>query len=448
MDGFHRVGNGLSEQARRGAGKWKQSHLLTNSFRESVSKVWCVVTLSEPLAIAPVGRDEHYWVAEDNGLVNRGQLAAASGGYESTIPTRIAQYAPHLPADLGADIEEAAAALAGFDAYARGRLGADNPTLGPMSSILLRTESTSSSQIENLTVGARQLALAELDQSSSDNARVVVANVRAMEAALALADRLDEDAMLAMHAELLSRQRGWEDHAGRYRSGLVWVGSTSVSPRGAQHVAPQAELVPGAMADLVRFMHRDDLPVLVQAAVAHAQFETIHPFSDGNGRTGRAVVHAILKAKGVVTHTTAPVSAGLLIQTEEYFDALGAFREGDARPIVERFAAACRFAAASGSELVDELANQVDVSRQDLAGLRRQASAWKVLPCLVAQPVVNARFLVDRLDMNDTTAQRALSQLTEAGVLEERTGLRRNRVWQHAGILRVLDAYAQRLSRG
>ena len=96
---------------------------------------------------------------------------------------------------------------------------------------------------------------------------------------------------------------------------------------------------------------------------------------------------------------------------------------------------------ASASETVSS------ASRENLAGLRRQASAWKVLPCLVAQPVVNARFLADHLGMNDMTVQRALGQLTEAGVLEERTGLRRNRMWQHAGVLRVLDAYAQRLRR-
>ncbi|MEK8226418.1 Fic family protein [Oerskovia sp. M15] len=134
--------------------------------------------------------------------------------------------------------------------------------------------------------GARQLALAEIDQSTSANAQTVVANVRAMEAALALADRLDETAILTMQHELLSGQRGWEQHAGRYRDGLVWVGTSSISPRGASHVAPQPELVAPAMRDLVDFMHRDDLPVLVQAAVAHAQFETIHPFVDGNGRTG------------------------------------------------------------------------------------------------------------------------------------------------------------------
>ncbi|MEG3616327.1 Fic family protein [Isoptericola sp. MSP01] len=326
-------------------------------------------------------------------------------------------------------------------------LGTTSPTLGPMSSILLRTESASSSQIEDLTVGPRQLALAEIEQSRSQNARLVVANVRAMEAALALADRLDAEAILAMHHALMSGQPGWADRAGRWRDQLVWIGTSAISPRGATHVAPQAPLVPPAMDDLVDFMRRDDLPVLLQAAVAHAQFENIHPFVDGNGRTGRAVVHSILRAQRIVTATTAPVSAGLLKQTEEYFAALTAYRDGDARPIVERFADAARFAASSGSGLVDDLAAQVDAAREQLRGLRRQAVAWRVLPHLVSHPVINARFLTEHLGMAGQTAQNALTQLTEAGVLTERTGLRRNRVWEHQGILIVLDQYSQSLLR-
>jgi Fic family protein len=399
------------------------------------------------VAVPPVNYEEHYWTAETNGMASRAQLAAASGPYRSSIPAAIAAYTPELPAGLAADVEEAASALARFDDHAGRVLGATSPTLGPMTSILLRTESTSSSQIENLTVGARQLALAEIEQSSSENAQVVVGNVRAMEAALNLADSLDDSAILAMQAELLSRQAGWEEHAGCYRAGLVWVGSSVLSPRGASHVGPQAELIPSAMEDLVRFVRRDDLPIVVQAAIAHAQFETIHPFSDGNGRTGRALVHAILKAKGLLVSTTAPVSAGLLIDTDGYFDALTSFRAGDAAPIIERFTAAGRFAASTGARLVDDLAQQIEDSRSRLRGLRPQASAWTVLPCIVAHPVLNARLLVDQLGMNDVTAQRALAQLTEAGVLEERTGLRRNRVWQHPGILGVLDAYAQQLRR-
>lgn len=400
------------------------------------------------LQVSPFGYEDHYWVAETDGMTSRARLAEASGPYRSTVPPRIADWSPDVPAGLSADAEEAAATLSRFDSYARSVLGDGSPTLGPMGSILLRTESTSSSQIENLTVGARQLALAEIDQSTSGNARTVVANVRAMEAALTLADRLDANAVLEMHDALLSGQHGWEEHAGRWREELVWVGTSAVSPRGASHVAPQAALVPGAMDDLMAFVRRDDLPVIVQTAVAHAHLENIHPFADGNGRTGRALVHSMLRSKGLVETTTAPVSAGLLKETERYFGALTAYRDGDAEPIVEQFSAAGRFAATAGAKLIDDLAEQLERSREAMGGLRRQATAWKVLPCLLSHPVISAGFLTAHLGLGPQSAQNALSQLTDAGVLEERTGLRRNRVWQHAGIIAVLDHFAQSLIRG
>lgn len=388
-------------------------------------------------------------MADNDATASRSAMATASGPYFPTAPATIARLQVDLPTDLAADAEEAAFELTRFDTHARARLGGGSPSLGPMNAILLRTESASSSQIENLTAGARQLALAEIGQSTSDNAEMVAANVRTMEAALRLADHLDEEAILAMHRELLHRQPGWTEHAGRYRDRLVWVGTSSITPRGAAHVGPQAELVPAGIADLVRFVQRQDLQVVAQAAIAHAQFETIHPFSDGNGRIGRALVHAMIRARGLVRSTTAPISAGLLINTTGYTDALGAFRTGDARPIIERFSEASRFAARSGSQLVDDLAVQIDEGSEALrtAKLRPQAVAWRVLPHLVAQPVVNARYLTDHFRMSPQTAQRALAQLSEAGVLTERTGLKRDRVWQHTGILTVLDSYAAGLRR-
>jgi hypothetical protein len=129
---------------------------LHHTLSESVSSMVAVDTLPVPA----IGHDDHTWVAESDGMSSRAKIAAASGPYRSAVVPAIAAYDPRLPADLAADAEEATAALSRFDAYARSALGADSPTLGPMSSILLRTESTSSSQIENLTVGARQLALA------------------------------------------------------------------------------------------------------------------------------------------------------------------------------------------------------------------------------------------------------------------------------------------------
>lgn len=289
--------------------------------------------------------------------------------------------------------------------------------------------------------------MAEIGQAKSANAQVVTANVRTMEAALALSGQLDEDSILAMHHELLSGQPGWEQHAGRYRDQLVWVGSSAITPRGAAHVAPQPDLVPAAMADLIGFVQRRDIPVVAQVAIAHAQFETIHPFVDGNGRTGRALVHAMLAASGVLRSTTAPISAGLLRASERYFSALGDFRSGDAGPIIASFTSASLFAATSGAKLVDDLAAQIDHARELLSGLRKDAAGWTVLPHLISHPVINARLLIDQLGTNAVTAQRALDQLTRAGVLAERTGLRRNRVYQHDGILQVLDAYAHQLRR-
>lgn len=400
------------------------------------------------LQVPEIGYEEHWWEACDDGMTGRRRRAAASGEYRSAMPARLLQWVPSLSIEQATDLEEATRALSRFDAHARARLGPENPSLGPMSAVLLRTESTSSSQIENLTVGARQLALAELDQSTSSNAQVVAANVRAMEAALRLAEELDHSAILEMQRVLVSAQPGWESAAGGYRDQLVWVGASAISPVGAVHVAPEPHHVSSAMEDLLAFVRRLDLPPLLHAAIAHAQFETIHPFSDGNGRTGRALVHAMLLDHGVLTSTTAPLSAGLLRGTAAYFDALTAYRAGDAGPIVEQFIDAAHFAARSGEQLVDRLVQQLQDARDLLSGVRKDARAWTVLPHLVAHPVIDAAFLKRRFAMNDVTAQRVLARLVERGVLVEASGRRRHRVYHHPGILAVLDDYARQLRRG
>jgi len=398
--------------------------------------------------VPEVGFEEHYWIAENDGMQSRRQMAVASGPYRSTVTPSIADIRLNIPSEVVSDIEEAAASLASFDSYTAVKFG-DSITIGPMTSILLRTESASSSQIENITVSARQLALAEIGESSSVNARTVIANVRTMEAATALSDRIDNQTILDMHRELLAGQSGWESHAGQFRNQLVWIGPSGVTPVGASHVAPQSELVPSAIKDLVKFIARDDLPIIAQMAIAHAQFETIHPFVDGNGRTGRALVHAMLRNKGLVTRATPPISAGLLTNTQEYFSALTSYRKGDAQPIIERFAAASRFASVTGVQLVDELYRHVEDGRDQLKSLnlRPQAGAWAVLPLLIANPIIDSRFLRERLSIGPQAALSALTQLEKAGILMESSGLRRNRVWQHPGILKTLDAYAAKNRR-
>jgi len=138
---------------------------------------------------------------------------------------------------------------------------------------------------------------------------------------------------------------------------------------------------------------------------------------------------------------------GLLRNTNSYFQALGAYRAGDAAKIIREFAAASHYAAVTGKKLVDDLSAGQTSARERLGHLRSQAGGWALLPHLIAQPVVNLPYLQQALGMSAMSASRALAQLTDAGILTEATGLRRNRVWQQSEILNILDDYASSIRR-
>ncbi len=344
---------------------------------------------------------------------------------------------PVLPAATAALADEATAELARFDA----EMGSE---IAPFGAILLRSESAASSRIENLTASARSIALAELGDTSKRNATEIVANTNAMTAAIALADRLDAAAILAMHAVLLDEHA--PTIAGKWRTAQVWIGSSSYGPQTASFVPPQHTRVAAAIDDLVRFMQRDDLPVLPQAAIAHAQFETIHPFPDGNGRTGRALVHCLLRGKRLTRQVTVPVSAGLLTDTDRYFDALTAYRAGDIQPIVERFAGASFDSVVNGRQLVAELRAIRDAWSDSITS-RRQAIVWRALDVVLQHPVLDNALVQRELDVSAMGAEAAITELVEVGALREITGGRRNRRYAAVPVLAALDAFAERAGR-
>ena len=273
---------------------------------------------------------------------------------------------------------------------------------------------------------------------------MILANVRTMQAALDLAGRLDEEAVLAMHRSLMSQQT--VHAAGEWREQQVWVGGSALHPGDAQYVPPVAADVPALMADLVRFMDRDDLPPLAHAALAHAQFETIHPFTDGNGRTGRALLHSVLLHTGAIHRVTVPISAGLLALRDDYFAALTAYRAGEAEPILRCVAEAARSGTHIGERLVMSL-RTVRAAWAEQLTARAGSASWALLDLLLRQPVVTARVVSGELGVTAPTAQSALQRLVADGILLESTGLRRNRVYRAPAVLRALDAYAAGLGR-
>lgn len=382
--------------------------------------------------------EEREWVsALPPGMGSRTLRRRHAGPYRAAVPPQIAKLEVLLPTAAIAAADEASTEIARFDA----EMGAE---IAPFAAILLRSESASSSKIENLTSGAKAIALAELGSDERHNASEIVANVHAMQAAIQLADRLDEDAVLAMHAALM--QRNHPDEAGRWRTEQVWIGGGDFGPHGAAFVPPHHERVPDAMTDLMSFVRRDDLPVLAHAALAHAQFETIHPFADGNGRTGRALVHSMLRARGLTRNVTVPVSAGVLTDTDAYFAALMAYRRGDAARIVRLIAEASFTAIGNGRQLVADLRrvrerwNHVIRSRQD-------AAAWALADLLLRQPVVDADLVQRTLGVTSANAHRAIRQLAEAHVISEFSGRRRDRMWQAREVLVALDDFAVRAGR-
>ncbi|WP_177220314.1 Fic family protein [Agrococcus baldri] len=389
-----------------------------------------------------VGHETAMWQVDAEYGLSRRQASLNRGEYRAAVVPQIAERTVSLPTDLAADLDEATMALVRLDAHADTALRSELE-LAPLQSVLLRTESASSSKIEGLTVGARRLALAEIGEPSSGNASLVVANVRAMDAALRLAAEPGLASILAMHAALMAEQT--VHTPGALRTVQVWIGG-GAGPRTALFVPPLPGRVDADMRDLAAFVARDDIPALAHATLAHAQFETIHPFTDGNGRTGRALVHAMLRRAGTARRIATPISAGLLTDTEGYFAALGAYRDGDIRPILETFARSSRQAAEFGRGLVDELAHARAAMRARTAA-RSDSSAWRLIDLAIAQPVLHSRAVMQGLGISAPAAGRALMTLVDAGVLRQTSVGRRNRVWQSDEVLAILDGFAERIRR-
>jgi Fic family protein len=270
-----------------------------------------------------------------------------------------------------------------------------------------------------------------------------------MDRALELDGSLTPDHLLAIHDALMHGQ----DRAdpGRFRDQQVWIGGTDYSPHRAAFVPPRRSRVEESIDDLCAFTTRTDLPLLAHAAVSDAQFETIHPFNDGNGRAGRALVHVMLRHGGATTRTTVPVSAGLLSDTDAYYAALTAYRQGDPHPIIEEFSRAAFAAVRNGHQLAEDLTGLYDRWSASLRA-RRDAVAWRVLPFVLRQPSVSSKLVQETMGVNQPAADNALRQLQEAGALSTpRTvhgeGRGRNVVWQATEVLDALDRFGERARR-
>ncbi|HVE45943.1 MAG TPA: Fic family protein [Acidimicrobiales bacterium] len=185
----------------------------------------------------------------------------------------------------------------------------------------------------------------------------------------------------------------------------------------------------------------DHLPPLIQAAVAHAQFETIHPFEDGNGRTGRALIHVLLRRRGLAPSYVPPISVVLAANKDRYIDELTQYRDGDLEDWIERFAVAAAQAATLAERYlgrVQDLQEEWRVKLRDHADLRADAAAWAVIDELPGHPVVTVPMATAVTGRSKSSTAVAVDQLVEAGILLPLSESKRNRAWEVSGLLDLL----------
>jgi Fic family protein len=357
--------------------------------------------------------------------------------YHSAIPPHIAERSTHLSPAVAGAVAEATAAIAVLDA---------KPTfdMTALGGLLLRSESVASSKIERLDVSQRDLARALIGAARPKSiASRVAANVRALQRAVALAADADitRQIFTEIHRVLMQPDEDNAREAGVTRSEQNWSGGSDYTPRDAMFVPPKPELVPALLDDLAAFVGRSDMAAVVQAAVAHAQFETVHPFIDGNGRTGRALVHLVFQRRSLVTQTVVPVSTVLLADPDSYFDGLELYRRGALDEWVQMFAAAAALAATSGAQLGGQLRDIAD-DWNTTAHPRAGSAVKKLLDGLVRQPVVD----IDQVaklcpGVASTNLHRAVNRLVEAGILAPITTGKRNQVWAATDVIDLLERF-------
>jgi len=396
------------------------------------------------------------WVSDvEMGL---GRRDRRSCDYEAYVPDTLADRPIALSGLTSADVADAERALAVLDARASSL--ADTEALAR---ILLRVESVASSRIEGLEVGARRLLRAEaaigLGAENSDvTAAEVLGNIDAMATAIhriSPGEPITLDLLLDFHRRLLAGTR-LDAHAGSIRAEQNWIGGSSYNPCSAAFVPPPAEYVHDLLGDLCRFCNGDDLPAVAQAAIAHAQFETIHPFVDGNGRTGRALIHLVLRRRGLTTRLLPPVSLVLATWSDDYVLGLGATRyRGPATSAaardgtdrwVGRFAAACRRAVEDAESFEARTLELQDSWRARLGSVRENSATDLLLLRLPGVPIVTVSSAARLTGRSFTAASDAVTRLADAGILRQLTVGRRNRAFEAPEVIDAFTSLERRLA--
>jgi Fic family protein len=382
----------------------------------------------------------------------------ASCTYEAYVPDLLVGRPVRLDGDVAADVADAESAVARFDAKAVAL--ADTEALARL---LLRAESVASSKIEGLEIGGRRLLRAEAASGLGDDARDITAtevlgNIQAMTWALGAVHEGDDitiDRLLEAHRRLLAGTR-LADHGGKIRQEQNWIGGSSFNPCSASFVPPPPDVVPHLLADLCAFCNTDDLPAIVQAAMAHAQFETIHPFVDGDGRIGRALIHLVLRRRGMAVRILPPISLVLATWSDDYVASLNATRYAG-RPSshaatvatnqwVALFATACRRAIEDAESFERDVSALQGRWRERLGKVRAHSSTDLLIGALPGAPIVTVNGAAKLIGRTFQATNLAIDRLVGAKILQQINVGQRNRAFEAPELIQAFTELERQLA--
>jgi Fic family protein len=399
------------------------------------------------IAPKPFGRYvKRFWDPDPRAYGGRNERRG--GPYQAFIPDLIAGRPFVLDEDVGVTLHQATKLLERLQ-HAPTRIA----TLGAVAQNLLRSESVASSRIEGVLISHKRLARAAHQgpgkRRVDNRAAEVLGNVEAMKQAIELgaeARPITAPDLLEIHRRLL---RFTEDRkiAGVVRTAQNWIGGSYYNPLSAAFVPPPPEHVPDLLEDLCQFAERDDLPPIVQAAITHAQFETIHPFADGNGRTGRALIYAILRRRGELGSYIPPISLVLVHTQRNYIGGLTAYREGDVSKWCGSFAAAVARAAEEAERLAAEIETLEGKWLERAGKLRKDSAARLLIGALPEQPVIDVAIAQRLSGRSSEAASGALKQLEEAGIVRRLNERKWGRLWECDELLDLVEDFEESVQR-
>ncbi len=377
--------------------------------------------------------------------VRAGEYVRQPGGYRSFLP---ADLPPDPPVDLSLAmvhlLSRADQAVARLDGVA---LTLPNPDL--FVAMYVRQEAVLSSQIEGTQSTLDDVLAFELDlknRSLPQDVEEVVNYIRAMNHGLDRLQSLPLSLRLIreIHDELLRAVRGSDKRPGEFRTEQNWIGEGKVPITRATFVPPPPTEMHRALDNFEHFLHDEDsLPALLQCGVAHAQFETIHPFLDGNGRVGRLLITFLLCQRGVLHRPLLYISAHLKRHRAEYYDRLMAVREqGDWEGWLQFFLRGVAETAEEATNKAHAIVRLREAERASIQARESGMGGMRLLDLLFRRPFVNVRLVEDQLHVSYVTASKLVDEFVDLGILNEITGRPRNRVFRYTPYLDLFDEEA------